>query len=42
MSQKSELQDMEDSQVPSKKEDHVSGCGGEFSLTLMIDAARSG
>ena len=27
---------MEDSQVPSKKEDHISGCDGEFSMTLML------
>ena len=33
----SEIQDMEGSQVPSKKEDHISGCDGEFSVTLMIE-----
>ena len=28
------------SHVPSKKEDLISGCDGEFSVTLMVDAVR--
>ena len=31
---------MEGSQMPSKKEDHISGCDGEFSVTLMIGVVR--
>ena len=31
---------MEDSLVPPKKEDHISGRDGEFFVTLMIDAVR--
>ena len=31
---------MEDSRVPSKKEDHISGCDVEFSVTLMVDVVR--
>ena len=38
LNQISQSQDMEGSQMSSKKEDHISGC--DFSVTLMIDVVR--